>query len=329
MSFSRHAVVVVGAWCGLSACQTNAAVTAPATQAPGVASNAVSAIAAPLPASATATPLASTSAPFGHTPHQGPLPEVPAELLGLRDVLKDLGQLELEDPPADLRLSCRGCVKDHPEIVTRFGTPPIAGAFTGPGKKELVLDARGECGVQGHQWGCLLLVGDGPRGRTVLGVLPARSGSTLLHAHRVEGGRDVLVGLFAGFQQGGRWTEAFAVDFAGAEPDDQAIADVFVTEACGENAIGLSTSTGEIDKVVSEDVDRDGLLDLVVTGTHGEIVLKNPIGECRKPKSPQPRRFTLRFLRTNGVWAADRASTALLAGRVRLRGRGVKGLPED
>ena len=81
--------------------------------------------------------------------------------------------------------------------------PPTAGSFSARGKRELVLDGEGTCGVQGHQWGCLLLVGEGPAGRTVTRIHPARSGATHVHAHRIENERDLLIGLFAGWQEGG------------------------------------------------------------------------------------------------------------------------------
>ena len=155
---------------------------------------------------ASAVPAASGSGtrPFRHTPHAGALPGVPPTLVALRDVVKDLGQIRLgetgDHTPA---IICKGCVRGNADEEITFSRPPTAGSFSARGKRELVLDGEGTCGVQGHQWGCLLLVGEGPAGRTVTRIHPARSGATHVHAHRIENERDLLIGLFAGWQEGG------------------------------------------------------------------------------------------------------------------------------
>ena len=298
----------------------------PRDEAPAVAAAAAPSASAPAPI-ASAAPVAAPWVPR-HTAHQGPLPAVPPAFSALRDVLRELGQLTFA-PTSDNRpaIACGGCLGGAVDRVLHFAAPPLAGSFTAKAQREIVLEAMGDCGRQGRRWGCLVVIGDTPNGRGVLRVHPAREGADRLLAHRIEGDRDLLVGIFGGSQQNAVWTDAFAVDFAPTEPVDQNLVSAVQGSACGDGGDAFVTSAGEVTKVESRDVDKDGLADLVVGGQYGERLVGDYFHNCGRPQTPVKRAFSYVFLRKPGAFEPDDKTRAAGSNKANLLILGGKKLP--
>lgn len=253
----------------------------------------------------------------------GPLPDVEPELVSAREVLKELGQLEgfVRDKKRVMR--CRGCLPGSNESEYDFEHPAVRGSFTAKGKAEVLLQAGGTCGVEGRSWGCFVVVGDTPEGRDVIRVRSGKYGSQQLHAYRIEGERDLAVGLFWGGQSYGAWTAAFVVDLVDEEQEAVTLVSAGQFAACGDGGITDAQSAGNIDKVVSKDLDGDGTPEIVVSGRYGERIVLDRMRGCAHPPKPVLAPFSFVFRRAAGAFQADEKAAKAGANKVNLQLLGV------